>query len=178
MRETERCSVLDFSGRFGGRELLAIQRADLSWHDQGLTILLPKSKTDQTGVGASVAIPALDNSVCPIAALKHWLSLAEIESGLIFPGISRWGKIRSSAMTLSTLNLMIKSHAQRCQFEQAACYSSHSLRRGLATSASAAGASFKSIMRQGRWRHEGTVLEYIEEGQQFEDNAVNALFDR
>jgi len=72
---------------------------------------------------------------------------------------------------------MIKREAVRCQFENADKYSSHSLRRGLATSASAAGASFKSIMRQGRWRHEGTVLEYIEEGQQFQDNAVNSFYN-
>lgn len=31
-------------------------------------------------------------------------------------------------------------------------------------------------MRQGHWRHEGTVYGYIEEGQRFTDNAVNKLF--
>jgi len=166
-----------FFAAFRGRELLGVQMEHLSWHDQGLTILLPKSKTDQTGEGLCVALPILHNSVCPVVALKRWLSRAEIVSGLIFPGISRWGQVRTTAMTLPTLNLIIKAHAQRCQFEHAERFSSHSLRRGLATSASAAGASFKSIMRQGRWRHEGTVLEYIEEGQQFQDNAINSFYN-
>lgn len=166
-----------FFGAFRGRELLSIQMEHLSWHDQGLTILLPKSKTDQAGEGLSVALPILHNSICPVAALKRWLSTAEIDSGLVFPGISRWGQVRTTTMALSTLNLIIKTHAQRCQFEHSERFSSHSLRRGLATSASAAGASFKSIMRQGRWRHEGTVLEYIEEGQQFQDNAINSFYN-
>ena len=60
---------------------------------------------------------------------------------------------------------------------QAAQYSSHSLRRGFATEASKKGAPFGAIMRQGRWRHEGTVLGYIDEGKKFENNAANTLLD-
>ena len=166
-----------FFGAFRGRELLRIDISHLEWREQGVHISIPKSKTDQTGDGQSCALPSLNNAVCPVAALKRWLETSEIKTGLVFPGISRWGQVRSTPMTLRTLNLMIKSQAERCQFEQAERFSSHSLRRGLATSASAAGASFKSIMRQGRWRHEGTVLEYIEEGQQFQDNAIHSFYD-
>lgn len=166
-----------FFGAFRARELLSIQLDHLSWQSQGLTVSLPRSKTDQSGEGQSCALPILNNTVCPVMALKQWLKLSQIESGLIFPSINRWGKLCNKAIALSTLNNIIKSHAGRCQFEHAELYSSHSLRRGLATSASAAGASFKSIMRQGRWRHEGTVLEYIEEGQQFQDNAINSFYD-
>ena len=36
--------------------------------------------------------------------------------------------------------------------------SSHSLRRGMATSAHRAGADFRDIKKQGGWRHDGTVL--------------------
>jgi len=49
---------------------------------------------------------------------------------------------------------------------------SHSLRRSFATAASRQGAMFHAIMRQGRWRHQGTVLGYIEAGQRFEENAA------
>jgi len=52
----------------------------------------------------------------------------------------------------------------------------HSLRHGFATEAAKKGAQFKSIMRQGRWRHEGTVLGYIEEGKRFEENAASVMF--
>ena len=54
----------------------------------------------------------------------------------------------------------------------------HSMRRGFATEASKKGASFAAIMRQGRWRYEGTVLGYIEEGKRFESNAADVLLKK
>lgn len=53
--------------------------------------------------------------------------------------------------------------------------SSHSLRRGMATSAHRAGADFQEIKRQGGWRHDGTVQGYIEEAGRFEGNAAGSL---
>lgn len=50
--------------------------------------------------------------------------------------------------------------------------------RTLGPTASLKGAPFTAIMNQGRWRHEGTVLGYIDEGKQFEDNAANFVFKR
>lgn len=169
--------TVGFFGAFRGRELLQLQIEDLDWQEQGISILLTKSKTDQIGEGQSCALPTLDNNVCPVAAIKHWLTVSNLQAGSLFPGINRWGKVETKPLGFSTWNKIIKSHAIRCQFPQAGQYSSHSLRRGLATSASAAGASFKSIMRQGRWKHEGTVLEYIEAGQQFQDNAINSFYN-
>jgi len=52
------------------------------------------------------------------------------------------------------------------------------LRRSLATSAHRAGASFESIKRQGGWRSDATVWEYIEEAKRFEDNAAARLLAR
>ena len=56
--------------------------------------------------------------------------------------------------------------------------SGHSFRRGLATSAYRAGADFKTIKRQGGWRHDATVQGYIDEAGQFEDNAAGSLLRR
>ena len=70
---------------------------------------------------------------------------------------------------------MIKSIAKACQLPEVKLYSSHSMRRGFATEASKKGAPFGAIMRQGRWRHEGTVLGYIEEGKRFDSNAADII---
>ena len=56
--------------------------------------------------------------------------------------------------------------------------SSHSLRRGLATSVHRAGADCLEIKRQGGWRHDGTVHGYIEEAGAFEENAAGSLLRR
>lgn len=165
-----------FFGAFRGSELLGIQVEHLSWEEAGVSILIPKSKTDRTNSGQKCALPAINNAACPVNALKNWLNVAQIDAGFVFRSI-RANHIKQSPLTLMSLNTMIKQQADRCKFNKAEKFSSHSLRRGLATSASAVGASFQSIMRQGRWKHEGTVLEYIEEGQQFQDNVVNSFYD-
>lgn len=169
--------TLGYFGALRGSELLNVHIEHITPSEQGITLLIPKSKTDKTNAGQTCAIPKLGNLLCPYEHLEKWRALANIQSGHLFPGINRWDQISLRAMTITGLNKLIKKIADACEWPDAEKYSSHSLRRGLATSASSAGASFKSIMRQGRWQHEGTVLQYIEEGRAFEDNAVNALFD-
>lgn len=170
--------ALGFFGALRGNELVKVQWEHLRPEPEGLTLLIPRSKTDPTGEGQRCAIPALDNAYCPLQAVQRWLEASGIQSGYLFRGVSRWQRLSPRPLTLDGFNKILRQLAAACRLPDAQRYSSHSLRRGLATSASAAGASFKSIMRQGRWRHEGTVLAYIEEGQQFQDNAVTPLFDR
>ena len=62
--------------------------------------------------------------------------------------------------------------------ENAAQFSSHSMRRGLATTASRDGVSLPAIMRQGRWKQVGTVMEYIEAAQRFEENAAGQVLQK
>ena len=74
--------------------------------------------------------------------------------------------------------MIIKKIAQACQLPNANKFSSHSLRRGFATTASQKGAPFVSIMRHGRWCNESTVLSYIADGQRFETNAAQVILDQ
>jgi len=164
---------LGYFGAFRRSELIAIQVEHIQRVKDGITILVPRSKTDQTGEGQTCAIPYGNNAIlCPVRALDHWLSQSKITTGPIFRAIDRWGKLQKNALTPLAVTLIIKRWSKACELPNAANYSSHSLRRGLATSASYKGASLTSIMRQGRWRHVNTVLGYIEEGQRFEDNAA------
>lgn len=172
--------ALGFYGALRGSELLLIHVEHLEFLEQGLRISIPQSKTDQIGQGQQVFLPELGprNKTCPIALTRKWLESSNIQTGSLFPSTKQGQEGRTVVMTKSGLNILLKSIASECGWPQPKSYSSHSLRRGLATSASAAGASVKSIMKQGRWQSEKTVLQYIEEGQAFDDNAVNALFEK
>lgn len=178
LASTRNCCMLSlgYFGALRGSELLRVAFEHIEWSEQGITLRIYSSKTDQTNEGQYCAIPAVNNALCPIAHTHRWIERAGITSGTLFRSINRWDQMSTKAMSIAGLNKLIKSIAEQADWADADKYSSHSLRRGLATSASSAGASFKSIMRQGRWQHEGTVLQYIEEGQAFEDNAVTALF--
>jgi len=69
--------LLGFAGAFRRSELVALDVADLEETDAGLKITIRKSKTDQDGLGCTIAI-VRGSIACPVAALKTWLDAAEI----------------------------------------------------------------------------------------------------
>ena len=171
---------LGFYGALRGSELIMIHVEHVEFLDKGLRICIPRSKTDRINDGQQVFLPTLGscNRTCPISLTRQWLEESAIQTGPLFPSKKQGQGDRIVPISKSGLNRLLKSVARECGWVQPQAYSSHSLRRGLATSASAAGASVRSIMKQGRWQSEKTVLQYVEEGQAFDDNAVNALFTK
>ena len=167
-----------FCGALRRSELINIQCEHITFVPEGMAIIIPRSKTDQGGEGQTCAIPYGDESLCAVTALKNWCEKAGIHSGFVFRSINRHQQVSDAPLTPRSINLIIKSVATECKLSDADEFSGHSLRRGFATCASKSGASFVTIMRHGRWRHEGTVLGYIEEGQQFEDNAISIILKR
>jgi site-specific recombinase XerD len=167
-----------FCGALRRSELINIQYEHITFVPEGMAIIIPRSKTDQGGEGQTCAIPYGDETVCAVMALKNWCKRAGIKSGFVFRSVNRHQQVSDATLTPRSINLIIKSVATECKLPDAEKFSGHSLRRGFATCASKSGASFVTIMRHGRWRHEGTVLGYIEEGQQFEDNAVSIILKR
>ncbi len=143
---------------------------------EGVEILIPRSKTDQTGEGLICAIPYGNSDLCPVTALLAWRDRMQKNTGLIFCGVNN-NTLLSTPITGRQVNLILKSIATACTLPDADSYSSHSLRQGFATEASRKGAPFGTIMRQGRWRHEGTVLGYIDEGKRFDQNAAGIMLE-
>lgn len=166
---------LAYFGAFRRSELAAITVENLRFESQGLLILIPRSKTDQDGEGKIKAIPYGKGKICPVNALKKWLEISEIKQGEIFRSINRWNILQAKALNLNSINRIIKKLAVQCDFDFVDQISSHSLRRGFATSAANIGANFEWIKRQGGWKNDSTVREYIEEGQLFNKNAANEL---
>lgn len=170
--------LVGFFGAFRSQELVSIQVDHLSWESQGVAILVPRSKTDQTGQGRVKALAYGEGPLCPVAALRRWLDESSIEQGLIFRGMNRWGTVQSGRMKPASVTLILQSAAKQAGFNRVDELTSHSLRRSLATTAHRAGASFATIKRQGGWSHDGSVWEYIDEADRFEHNVVTALIGK
>ena len=81
-------------------------------------------------------------------------------------------------ITSDAVNDILKKHATSAGIDNTIDFSSHSMRRGLATTASRDGVSIPAIMRQGRWRQVDTVMEYIEAAQRFEENAAGQILQK
>ncbi len=166
---------IGFFGAFRRSELVTIQYAHLNFVSQGVEILIPRSKTDPEGMGELCSIPYGQLPLCPVATLKLWLERSAIKEGPIFCAVRHNKCDLRKGLSPGTLNRIIKRRAVECEWPDALQYSGHSLRRGFATAASLNGASLGSIMRQGRWTHEGTVYGYIEESQGFQANAASSI---
>jgi integrase len=175
---TTRDNALLQIGFFGGlrrSEIINIQVDHIEWKKEGIEILLPHSKTDQTHEGQYCAIPYGNELLCPIKALKEWLDVAKITTGYVFRRILPNNTIADSKLTPLTVNHIVKRCARAANLSCANNISPHSLRRGLATSAARANTPIHVIMRAGRWKQVNTVMEYIEANQRFAENAATNI---
>jgi integrase len=162
-----------FFGALRRSELVAIHYEHIKWEKAGIEIMLPTSKTDQQHTGQYCAIPYGNDTLCPIAALKSWLAIANIHTGALFRRITLGEQIGDAALTPLSVNHILKNRARAANIHDSALLSAHSLRRGLATSAAKSGAPLQAIMRAGRWKQTNTVMEYIEASERFADNAAS-----
>lgn len=167
-----------FFGAFRRSELVAIQVEQLQWEPEGVIIHLPRSKTDQQGSGMSRALPQGQSGYCPCHAIQQWLKATGLKQGPLFRPINRWGQLRDKALPASAINDVLKDLGRALNFDFVPELSSHSLRRGLSTSAARANVDFALIKKQGGWKSDATVWEYIEEGRQLEDNAATPLMQQ
>ena len=179
MRERNRALLLvAYFGAFRRSELVGLQYGNLEWFDDGVVVTLERSKTDQSGEGMQRALPRSDNHLCPVSALKRWMDSVALQEGAIFRRINRWDQPGTRAMDASSINLILKKLAMQAGLEGAEKFSSHSFRRGLTTSAAQAGVDFELIRKQGGWKQDATVREYIEEGRALDRNAAKELLQQ
>lgn len=169
--------LVGYFGAFRRSELVALQVDDLVWEPEGLLVRLSRSKTDQLASGMTRALPWGPDNLCPVKALRDWLKLANLSAGPVFRPINRWGQIRMTPLNPSAINDVLKRLGNEVGFTFVPELSSHSLRRGLSTSAARAKVPFELIKKQGGWKNDATVWGYIEEGQPFTDNAAKALME-
>ena len=167
------CALLQigFFGALRRSELTNIHFEHIKWMNEGIEILLPSSKTDQTHEGQYCSIPYGNELLCPVKALEEWLSQSKIKEGAIFRRINN-KIIAASALTPLSINHIIQRRARDANIPKSEQLSPHSLRRGLATSAARANTPIHIIMRAGRWKQTNTVMEYIEASEQFTENAA------
>lgn len=166
---------LGYFGAYRRSELVSLQVEHVAWVAEGMILTLPRSKTDQHGEGIVKAIPYGAGPCCPATALRAWLAAAKINSGWLFRPVNRWNEVGEAALHAGSVSSILAQCATQTGLDYAPRLSSHSLRRGMATSAHRAGAPLHEIKRQGGWRHDGTVQGYIEEANQFEHNAAGRL---
>lgn len=170
--------LVGYVGGFRRSELVSIKLGNIHWETDGADILIPTSKTDQAHEGQYAAIPVGNKSFCAVNALKFWIETAGITSGPVFRRIISGKHLGEKALTALSVNQILKARAKQAGLNNIDSISSHSLRRGLATSAARAGAPLQAIMRAGRWKQTNTVMEYIDAADRISDHAATHIFTK
>lgn len=164
-----------FAGAFRRSELVALQVADIQFVEEGAVIRIKRSKTDQQGLGRSVAIPYARGRLCPVTAIQAWLKQGEIAEGYLFRRIDRHGNVMDAGITGQTVAMVVKERALAAGLD-AAEYSGHSLRAGLATSAAKAGVAGWKIRQQTGHKSDAMLNRYIRDANIFVGNAAGSVF--
>ncbi len=155
--------LVGFSGGFRRSELVNIEYEDIEFVNEGVKIIIKRSKTDQSGEGMTKAIPYFANkSFCPVISLKNWIDNSETKSGKIFD------------ISDKSVALIIKKYASLSGLDPNK-YGGHSLRSGFATSTAESGAEERNIMAMTGHKTTQMVRRYIQEANLFKNNALNKI---
>jgi site-specific recombinase XerD len=165
--------LLGFAGAFRRSELVALNLADLEFYNAGMRVTIRKSKTDQEGLGATIAI-ARGSVACPLDAVRTWIKAAAITDGALFRPVTKTGKISARRLSARAVAETVKTYARRAGLK-AADFSGHSLRSGFLTSAASRGASVFKMMDVSRHKSVDTLRGYVRDAEMFRDHAGSGL---
>ena len=157
--------LIGFAGGFRRSELVDINNEDIEFVDEGVKILIKRSKTDQSGEGIIKAIPYFDNKeFCPVKALQEFIKFK----------FSNTNKGKIFEISDKSVALIIKKYARKAGLDPTK-YAGHSLRSGFATTAAEFGAEERNIMAMTGHKTTQMVRRYIQEANLFKNNALNKI---
>ncbi len=151
-------------------EITALDISDLVRAPEGLRVTIRRSKTDQEGAGATIAVPA-GRRLKPVQYLDAWLARAAIAEDPLFRRLSQCGtRVLDGRMSDRSVAEVVKARAKRAGLDPAA-FAGHSLRAGFLTSAARAGASIWKMQEQSRHKSLNVLSGYVRSARLFEDHA-------
>ena len=161
--------LVGMAGAFRRSELVAIRVEDLQRDAEGIRVVIWRSKVDQEGEGAIVAIPHGDR-LRPVASLDAWLTAAGVTNGYLFRRLSRSGRVTDDPMSSHAVGRLVQAAAAAAGYDPKA-FGGHSLRAGFVTSAARAGASVWKIREVTRHKSLEVLGGYVRDAQVYRDHA-------
>ena len=147
--------LVGFAGALRRSELVGMNVAEITWTEDGLVLLITRSKTDAEEAGARIGISrgkALET--CPVTALHDWLTKAGIDDGPVFRKVNRGGDVEQGRLTAGAVRQLLVKRAGQAGLTNtwAEPVSPHGLRAGFVTAAYRSGVPDEEIMGHSRHR--------------------------
>ena len=145
-------------------ELVALDVERLTWSNEGVKLLLEKSKTDKDGEGSEVMIVfGRHENTCAVRAIRRWLDAAAITSGPVFRKVNKAGRVEAPRLSEDAVRQILLRRAAQAgvRGSLAEPLSPHGLRAGFVTTAYRNGVSDEEIMGHTRHRSLTTMRSYV-----------------
>ncbi len=162
--------LLGFAAALRRSELVGLDVGDVAFAKRGLVVTIRRSKSDQEGAGAKVAVaPGGDPAACPVRATRRWLQAARLgATGPLFRPVHRAGKILDRRLNPEHVAQLVKRAAAAAGVAPTDLdgvadthgLAGHSLRAGLVTQAALDGVSDADIAATTRHKSRDMVARY------------------
>ena len=169
--------LLGFAGGFRRSEIVGLNAEDMTFKDGTLRVMLRRSKTDQEGEGRIIVIlPGQTLKTCPVAAVRAWLTAADLEhegGDPIFRPINRHSGVELNRLSDRAVDLIVRGACRAAHLKES--YSAHSLRAGHVTEALARGHDRAAIKRQTGHASDAMLDRYARETDLAANNSSSSL---
>ncbi len=156
--------LVGFAGALRRSELVALDAQRLTWTDDGVRLLLERSKTDKEGEGAEVMIVrGRHEATCPVRALRTWLDAGGVKDGSVFRKVNKAGRVEARRLSEDAVRQILLRRAALAGVKGtlAEPVSPHGLRAGFVTTAYRNGVPDEEIMGHTRHRSLTTMRSYV-----------------
>ena len=156
--------LIGFASALRRSGLVALDVERLTWSDDGVKLLLEKSKTDKGGEGADVMIAfGRHEATCPVRALQGWLEAATIKSGSVFRKVNKAGRVEARRFSHDAVRQILLRRAAQAGVKGSLAepVSPPGLRAGFVTTAYRNGVSDEEIMGHTSHRSPTTMRSYV-----------------
>ena len=171
-----------FGGALRRSEIVALDVGDVSFvADRGVVLTVRRSKTDQVGVGAAVAIwSSPDRDLCAATALRVWLDERDAtgNDAPLFVGMRATGAMTDTRLSDKAVARLVKDTAEGVGASPDGYWSGHSLRAGLATAAGEAEAQLHDVMRQTRHKSVEVARRYMRSADLWRNNVTEKILHK
>ena len=153
-----------FAGALRRSELIGLDVDNLTWSQDGVKLLLEKSKTDQGGEGAEIMIAfGRHEDTCPVRALRRWLDAAAIQAGPLFRKVNKAGRVETRRLSADAVRQILLRRAAQAGVKGSLAepVSPHGLRAGFVTTAYGNGVPDEEIMEHTRHRSLTVMRSYV-----------------
>ncbi len=150
-------------------EIVALAVEHVGIVPEGLRLTIARSKTDQGGQGAVIAIPE-GSRIRPKALLLAWMAAAGHQDGPLFRRLSRSDVLTGAAMSDRAIARLVQQHAAAAGYDPTQ-FAGHSLRAGFLTEGASQGATIFKLQEVSRHKSVQVLSDYVRNAELFKDHA-------